>query len=115
LREEAKDAVAVLPHLLPSPEEEEVSLSGNRSGRSGSPREWLGSGRATGRAIVGQQVGQQMRVLAAPPTCYNPSGTDVIEPTSIRRAVEFASIGCRNGILASFDFDQGTRRLGSCV
>jgi hypothetical protein len=56
------------PHLLPSLEEEEASLFQNKSGRSGSPREWLISGRAAGRAIVGQQVGQTATRVPSPAT-----------------------------------------------
>jgi hypothetical protein len=61
------DAVAVLLNLLPSQEEEEVSLFRDKSGRSGSPREWLVSGRAVSRATVGQQVGQCATYSATPP------------------------------------------------
>ena len=39
----------------------------DKSGRSGSPREWLVSGRAAGRAAVGQQVGQRASYPATPP------------------------------------------------
>jgi hypothetical protein len=59
----------VLPYLLPSPsqEEEEVSLRIDKSGRSGSPREWLVSGRAAGRAVVGRHVGHRASYPATPP------------------------------------------------
>ena len=61
------DAAAAAALFSPSPEEEEVSLFQDRSGRSGSPREWLVSGRAVSRAAVGQQVGQCASYSATPP------------------------------------------------
>jgi hypothetical protein len=73
----AKDAVAAPPISCLSPKEEEVSLFQGKSGRSGSHREWLVSGRARGRAMVGQDVGQPpTRDLArhlhwTPPTARN--------------------------------------------